>query len=212
MAAAGQQVLQAGCNYQFAGGFVVGIQGDYDWANAGFSRDTRGFFFNNPSTIDFRVKSVASVTGRIGYAWDRFLGYVKGGGAWERDEHRRLFQHGRDRIAERRLAAVGRSASAVNTPSPIGSPASSSTIITTSAPATSSASKSLLRQHFQLLTSRKPRACSRLASMRVGAGAARSSAGTETTHFFERGRGKTSGSRCSLRTSSPWRRFSLRPT
>jgi outer membrane immunogenic protein len=29
---------------------------------------------------------VASVTGRIGYAWDRFLGYVKGGGAWERDE------------------------------------------------------------------------------------------------------------------------------
>ena len=28
----------------------------------------------------------ASVTGRIGYAWDRFLGYVKGGGAWERDE------------------------------------------------------------------------------------------------------------------------------
>jgi len=23
---------------------------------------------------DFRVKSVASVTGRIGYAWDRFLG------------------------------------------------------------------------------------------------------------------------------------------
>jgi len=33
------------------------------------------------------VKSLASVTGRIGYAWDRFLGYVKGGGAWERDEH-----------------------------------------------------------------------------------------------------------------------------
>jgi len=78
--------LQAGCNYQFAGGFVIGIQGDYDWADAGFSRDTTGFFFNHPSTIDFRVKSVASVTGRIGYAWDRFLGYVKGGGAWERDE------------------------------------------------------------------------------------------------------------------------------
>jgi outer membrane immunogenic protein len=32
------------------------------------------------------MKSLASVTGRIGYAWDRFLGYVKGGGAWERDE------------------------------------------------------------------------------------------------------------------------------
>ena len=78
--------VQGGCNYQFAGGWVVGIQGDYDWANAGFSRDTSGFFFNNPSTIDFRVRSVASLTGRVGYAWDRFLGYVKGGGAWERDE------------------------------------------------------------------------------------------------------------------------------
>jgi outer membrane immunogenic protein len=33
------------------------------------------------------VNALASVTGRIGYAWDRFLGYVKGGGAWERDEH-----------------------------------------------------------------------------------------------------------------------------
>jgi len=78
--------VQAGCNYQFAGGWVVGFQGDYDWANADFNRDTAGFFFNNPSNIDFRVKSVASVTGRVGYAWDRFLGYVKGGAAWERDE------------------------------------------------------------------------------------------------------------------------------
>ena len=26
------------------------------------------------------------MTGRIGYAWGRFLPYVKGGGAWERDE------------------------------------------------------------------------------------------------------------------------------
>ncbi len=34
-----------------------------------------------------KVKSLASVTGRIGYAWDRFLGYVKGGDAWERDNY-----------------------------------------------------------------------------------------------------------------------------
>ena len=34
-----------------------------------------------------RIKSLATVTGRVGYAWDRFLGYVKGGGAWERDEY-----------------------------------------------------------------------------------------------------------------------------
>jgi outer membrane immunogenic protein len=33
------------------------------------------------------VASLASVTSRIGYAWDRFLGYVRGGGAWERDNY-----------------------------------------------------------------------------------------------------------------------------
>jgi outer membrane immunogenic protein len=30
---------------------------------------------------------LATATGRIGYAWDRFLGYVKGGSAWERDNY-----------------------------------------------------------------------------------------------------------------------------
>jgi outer membrane immunogenic protein len=75
--------VQAGCNYQFAGGWVIGVQADYDWANAGFDRNS--VFFAN-TTTSFKVKSVASVTGRIGYAWDRFLGYVKGGVAWERDE------------------------------------------------------------------------------------------------------------------------------
>ena len=29
-----------------------------------------------------KIKSLASVTGRVGHAWDRFLGYVKAGGAW----------------------------------------------------------------------------------------------------------------------------------
>src|SRR4029453_18989763 len=62
--------LQAGCNYQFAGGWVIGIQGDYDWINAGWERDSV-FFAATPS---LRAKSVASLTGRVGYAWDRFLG------------------------------------------------------------------------------------------------------------------------------------------
>ena len=33
-----------------------------------------------------KVKSLASVTDRIGYAWNRFLGYLSGG-AWERDDY-----------------------------------------------------------------------------------------------------------------------------
>jgi outer membrane immunogenic protein len=76
--------LQAGCDYQFAGGFVIGIAGDYAWANADGSNASLLF----PGVTNHtKVKSLASVTGRIGYAWDRFLGYVKGGGAWERDEY-----------------------------------------------------------------------------------------------------------------------------
>ena len=75
---------QAGCDYQFAGGFVVGVAGDYAWTNAQSSNLSLVFpGFTNRS----KVNSLASVTGRLGYAWDRFLGYVKGGGAWERDEY-----------------------------------------------------------------------------------------------------------------------------
>jgi outer membrane immunogenic protein len=76
--------LQAGCDYQFAGGFVVGASGDYAWTDAESSNLSILFpGFTNHS----KVNSLASVTGRIGYAWDRFLGYVKGGGAWENDDH-----------------------------------------------------------------------------------------------------------------------------
>ena len=31
---------QAGCDYQFAGGFVIGVQGDYAWTNAEGSHDS----------------------------------------------------------------------------------------------------------------------------------------------------------------------------
>jgi outer membrane immunogenic protein len=76
--------LQAGCDYQFAGGFVIGIAGDYAWTDAENSELSILFpGFTNHS----KVNSLASVTGRIGYAWDRLLGYIKGGGAWEKDDH-----------------------------------------------------------------------------------------------------------------------------
>src|SRR5258705_6667568 len=76
--------LQAGCDYQFAGGFVIGIAGDYAWTNAE-ATSTSVLFVGQ--TNHSRVKGLASVTGRFGYAWDRFLGYVKGGGAWVSDSY-----------------------------------------------------------------------------------------------------------------------------
>jgi outer membrane immunogenic protein len=76
--------VQAGCDYQFAGGLVIGIQGDYGWTDAkGSNTDLIVPTWTDRSNI----RSLASVTGRIGYAWDRFLGYVRGGGAWERDNY-----------------------------------------------------------------------------------------------------------------------------
>ncbi len=76
--------VQAGCDHQFAGGFVTGIQGDYAWTNAEGSHDSAREF---GVAYHSKVNSLATVTGRIGYAWDRLLGYVKGGGAWERDDY-----------------------------------------------------------------------------------------------------------------------------
>src|SRR5450631_3915008 len=68
---------QVGCNYQ-VGTWVFGIQGDYDWTNASASSTDAVFLATTDQT---KIKGLASVTGRVGYAWDRFLGYVKGGGA-----------------------------------------------------------------------------------------------------------------------------------
>ena len=77
--------VQAGCDYEFSGGYLVGVQGDYAWTNGTGSHTDP---ITPAYTDSANIKSLASVTGRAGYAWNRFLGYVKGGGAWERDDYR----------------------------------------------------------------------------------------------------------------------------
>jgi outer membrane immunogenic protein len=74
---------QAGCDYQFDGGFVIGLQGDYGWSDAKGSHPSA---HETGVTYGSEVESLASVNARLGYAWDEVLGYVKGGVAWERDE------------------------------------------------------------------------------------------------------------------------------
>jgi outer membrane immunogenic protein len=74
--------IQGGCNYQ-VGAWVFGLQGDYDWSGA--SGSNNNFLF--PLVAQSNVRYLASVTGRVGYSWDRFLLYAKGGGAWTRDEY-----------------------------------------------------------------------------------------------------------------------------
>ena len=69
--------VQGGCNYQ-VGPWVIGLVSDYDWTSAN-SNDTT--FLVAGLSDQARIKSLASIAGRLGYTWDRLLGYIKAGGA-----------------------------------------------------------------------------------------------------------------------------------
>jgi outer membrane immunogenic protein len=69
---------QAGFNYQ-VGQFVFGVEGDMSWS--GMSGSTNAF----ASTFNTDVDWTATLTGRAGLAFDRWLVYGKGGVAWARD-------------------------------------------------------------------------------------------------------------------------------
>jgi outer membrane immunogenic protein len=76
---------QAGCDYQFANTWVVGIQG---MGSFGRLRETHV----NPSFPTFfsetTIKHLITATGRVGYlVVPEVLLYVKGGAAWTRAEH-----------------------------------------------------------------------------------------------------------------------------
>jgi outer membrane immunogenic protein len=67
-----------GYNYQI-NNFVLGVQGEFDGTGTGNSRwlDPAGRF-----QASFGQDWIASVDGRLGFAMDRTLFYVIGGGAW----------------------------------------------------------------------------------------------------------------------------------
>ena len=74
---------QVGFNWQ-AGAFVFGVEGSGDWASlSGTNISLLAPLSTNRSKID----SIWAVTGRLGYAFDSVLLYVKGGGAWVGDKY-----------------------------------------------------------------------------------------------------------------------------
>ncbi|HEY6025093.1 MAG TPA: outer membrane beta-barrel protein [Pseudolabrys sp.] len=80
---------QVGCDYQFASNWVIGVAGDFSWADID-GQATDPFFsgkFGNPITLHARTDELATVTGRLGYAWDRFMLYGKGGFAWSHNKY-----------------------------------------------------------------------------------------------------------------------------
>ena len=68
---------------------MLGIEAEYAWANIdGLALDP--FFANkngDPQLLGAETRGLGSVTGRVGYAFDRFLVYGKGGAAWAHDQY-----------------------------------------------------------------------------------------------------------------------------
>jgi outer membrane immunogenic protein len=66
----------AGCNYQ-VNQWVFGIEGSFDGSS--IKGDATDLAILNDDVFTTKVDSLATVTGRIGYAWNNVLLYAKGG-------------------------------------------------------------------------------------------------------------------------------------
>jgi outer membrane immunogenic protein len=82
---------QIGCDYQFAAGWVVGVEGRAAWTSL---ENHRASTVRNlitgiivPSQFTFRNDFLASATARLGYSFaDRWLVFARGGAAWTREK------------------------------------------------------------------------------------------------------------------------------
>jgi outer membrane immunogenic protein len=70
--------VQAGADYQFAPNFLVGVEGQYSWLGSG----NNSIFFPGGFVYTDDRRALASVTGRVGFAFGPALLYVKGGYAY----------------------------------------------------------------------------------------------------------------------------------
>ena len=70
---------QVGANWQF-GSWVYGIEGDASYTT--MRGDNTCFSGIGGINCEHVVNVLATLAGRIGFAWDRSLFYLKGGGAW----------------------------------------------------------------------------------------------------------------------------------
>ena len=80
---------QIGCDYQFAFNWVVGIEGAA--VRGQYRRQHRVAqppgIAGDSATFKETTDLLTSATARVGYAWDRWLLYAKGGAAWASDRY-----------------------------------------------------------------------------------------------------------------------------
>ena len=80
--------VQLGYNYQVSPLFVVGIEGDFSWADInGDGPCNIGFFGPISLSCGGTANWIGDITGRVGLAYDRLLLYVKGGWAWSDNDY-----------------------------------------------------------------------------------------------------------------------------
>jgi outer membrane immunogenic protein len=74
--------VDIGANYQI-NQFVLGVEGDWQGSTLSSNDSVASPLVPGRFTVENReVDWVSTVTGRVGWAWDRWLLYAKGGGAW----------------------------------------------------------------------------------------------------------------------------------
>ncbi len=80
---------ELGCDYQFASNWVIGAAGDFSFADINGNALDPYFAGKNggPITLQERTEWVATAAGRVGYAFDHWLLYGKGGAAWVRNSY-----------------------------------------------------------------------------------------------------------------------------
>ena len=71
---------QIGCDYQFASGLVLGVEGGATGGD--ISGSTLVVVPGDNATFRGKTDFLSDATARVGYAWDRWLPYIKGGAAW----------------------------------------------------------------------------------------------------------------------------------
>jgi outer membrane immunogenic protein len=80
---------QLGCNYQFQGNWVAGIQGFLAGSDInGKGNDPLNVILHDEGTLAIKTDWLASVTGRLGFTTDNnmTLWYAKGGVAWDHNQ------------------------------------------------------------------------------------------------------------------------------
>jgi outer membrane immunogenic protein len=74
---------QVGCDYQFAGGWVIGFRNMFDGTTNHHSRTFSGAGPFDSDVVDFNNRWFDTLTGRLGYSWvPNWLLYGQGGAAW----------------------------------------------------------------------------------------------------------------------------------